>query len=169
MFWWSGKVSSDSLLARSQTLAVLSRLAVDETLAVGREGDAEDPVGVVLDGVLELAGAATVPDADQAIAAAGRELLAVGADRQGQHGVLGLEQLLDQTALSLTPSTEVTPPNLRRAGVDVVDADVAFLAGPAAGDGELAVGQEQHGMGRSARVKMRRLELAGGASQTVSS
>ena len=64
---------------------------------------------------------------------------------QAQHLVVGVEQLLDHDALIVDAVENGDAVDLlRRAAVDVVDTHVALLAGPAAGDGQLAVGQKHH-------------------------
>ena len=51
---------------------------------------------------------------------------------------------------------------LRRAGLEVVDAHVAFLARPAGGDRQLAVGQEDHAEGSLGPREHPAVQLAGG-------
>ena len=132
-------------------MAVLSRPAVSRYFAVRREGDAEHPVGVVLDRLLQLRlgrPAGQVPDAHGPVAAAGDQPLAVRRHGQAQHRVVGVEQLLDHH-LRVVHAVEVW--RRRRlpspASREVEDADVALLPRPAAGDDELAVRQERHRVG----------------------
>jgi hypothetical protein len=115
-------------------------------LAVRREGHAEDPVGVVLDRLFEpgvLPAVAQVPHVYDAVAAAGGELLAVGAEGEAEDLVVGVEELLEHHG-RVVDAVEDRHAVLdaRRAAVDVVNADVAFLARPAAGHGQLAVREE---------------------------
>ena len=70
-----------------------------------------------------------------------------GLEREAQDRIVGVQQLRDQH-LRIVDAVEVGDTVLRllRAVAQVVNADIAFLSRPAAGDGQLAVGQEDEGV-----------------------
>ena len=95
-------------------LGRLVAAAGQQVLAVRREGDAEDPVGVVLDRLFQLRLAAMPADRSQTLTMRsqppGGQFLAVGAEGQAQHLVVGCRAAcLSITFGSLTPSRTATP------------------------------------------------------------
>ena len=72
--------------------------------------------------------------------------------------------MLDYVVQVTRDATRIAPSDhdRLRAGVDVVDADIAFLTGAAAGDGELAVRQEHEPVGALGPRKDAFFQFAGG-------
>ena len=146
--WWSGKVMIDSLAARSQTFAVLSRLAVSRCLPSGlnvRPRTQSAWFSIDCSSLAAASPALRVPDMDHAIAARGRQFVAVRARASTKLLILAVEELLYHYCLVVN-AVEQRDAIFRawHPTLQIVDADVAFLPGPAAGDHQLAVRQEDH-------------------------
>src|ERR1019366_9733687 len=82
---------------------------------------------------------------------------------ESENRVLDLDQFLEEhrfiiDAVHAGDAAEV----FRSAGVDVVDAKVAFLTGASAGDRELAIGEEEHRMSALGAGEDAARQFAGG-------
>ena len=151
MFWCSGNVTTDSFAFRSHTLAVLSRPAVTRYLPSARERHARAPSRRGSRRSAPASPWSTPADRSQTRTARSHppaaSVLPSGETARHSTESSASSRCLTITFVSFTPSRISTPSSVLPLAVEVVDADVALLPGPAAGDRELAVGQERHRVG----------------------
>ena len=144
-----GKRKHGFLRAQVPDLGGLVPAAGQQMLAVRSKRYAKDPVGVIFDRLFKLGigdAAADVPDVHDAIAAAGCQPLAVRAGRQAEDRVIGVEKLLHHDVLVINAVQHRDAVlHAALASLEVVNANVSFLAGPSAGNRQLAVGQKDDG------------------------